>query len=95
MKVGGMESENKRRSRILLSRSKSRSPLRIKEQDRKKKSEVSPSRTEKKWTHDKFQETLQSPVNVDHSPAFGNHWSQIRSERSKERDRRSDSSGSR
>ena len=56
VKIGGMESENKRRSRILLSRSRSRSPLRSKQI--KKKGEVSPSRTEKKWTHDKFQETL-------------------------------------
>ena len=96
VKVGGMEFENKRRSRIMLSRSRSRSPLRTKQNKKNfPKTDVSPSRTEKKWTHDKFQETLNSPGNVDHSPAFGNHWSQIRSERSKERDRRSESSGSR
>ena len=100
MKVGGLESDKiGKRSRILLSRSRSRSPIKKKQNKKKSDGEggggVSGGRTAQKWTHDKFQESLQSPEKVDHSPAFGSHWSQIRSERSKERDRRSESSGSR
>lgn len=45
--------------------------------------------------HDKFQETLASPVNdrpgsshkTDDRSDFGSHWQKIRSERSKERER--------
>ena len=95
VKVGGMEmervGEKSKRSRILLSRSRSRSPIKRKQ---KKKPETATG-SGGKWAHDKFQETLNSPEKLEHSPAFGSHWSQIRSERSKERDRRSDSSGSR
>ena len=83
--------EKSKRSRILLSRSRSRSPIKKKQ---KKKPEAATG-SDGKWGHDKFQETLNSPEKLEHSPAFGSHWSQIRSERSKERDRRSDSSGSR
>lgn len=83
--------EKSKRSRILLSRSRSRSPIKRKQ---KKKPETATG-SGGKWAHDKFQETLNSPEKLEHSPAFGSHWSQIRSERSKERDRRSDSSGSR
>ena len=52
-------------------------------------------RSNEKWVHDKFQETLASPVNdrpgsghkADDRSDFGSHWQKIRSERSKERER--------
>ena len=56
-----------------------------------KKSKIS----NEKWVHDKFQDTLASPVNdrpgsshkTDDRSDFGAHWQKIRSERSKERER--------
>ena len=52
-------------------------------------------KSNEKWVHDKFQETLASPVNdrpgsshkTDDRSDFGSHWQKIRSERSKERER--------
>lgn len=49
-----------------------------------------------RWQHDKFHVGLLTPEKEEDAKAFGSHWSKIRSERSKERDRRSrSSSGSR
>lgn len=76
-KVGGMESHAKqsKRSRILLSRSRSKSPKNRREEGKK---------SSEKWRHDKFEEAQDDTREA--SPAFGSHWSRIRSERSKERE---------
>ena len=83
LKVGGMESSSGKRSRILLSRSKSKSP--------KRRRNKSNSSSPKRWRHDKFDKFNDAANTPEKEEAFGSHWSQIRSERSKERDRQSKS----
>ena len=86
IKVGGMESSSGKRSRILLSRSRSRTPTKDRSSKSRKKSG---GRSPDHWRHDKFSDALNPSPEKDE--AFGSHWSQIRSERSKERERQSKS----
>ena len=92
LKVGGMESTTTsgKRSRILLSRSKSRSPARRRNRsgNNRRRGSKSKSGSPERWSHDKFNASMTSP-GPEKEEAFGSHWSQIRSERSKERDRQS------
>ena len=98
VKVGGMESTSRegKRGRILLSRSRSRSPRRRRRKSQRSEKESHP-RSPDQWRHDKFSESLRSPKKRgdETEPSFGSHWNQIRSERSKERDRKNSRSSSR
>eukprot|EP00096_Caligus_rogercresseyi_P006381 TRINITY_DN2277_c0_g1_i2.p1 TRINITY_DN2277_c0_g1~~TRINITY_DN2277_c0_g1_i2.p1 ORF type:complete len:642 (+),score=212.45 TRINITY_DN2277_c0_g1_i2:49-1974(+) len=82
----GMESETHRRGERLLTRSpEERRPRRRQEAGGKE------------WVHDKFRELSGSPIDVeeDIKRLEGQHWKQIRSERSKERERNGGSPGRR
>ena len=87
LRIGGMESSTRdgKRSRILMSRSRSKSPAAGPSNNRKRKSRKDSSSPEK-WSHDKF-DSRDSNAEKDTSPAsaFGSHWSQNRREKSKEK----------